>query len=249
MGAEPQDGKISDTALMEMLKTSMSRRLLLFFFIVLQPSSRSLAQTAEEIMCSVRQVAILQGQQNLNGQIRKGSKKIPLTLFLRGRDLQFALRGGAERFHLRLNEGGQELFEIVKGKTRPFPPEKISQAIGGTDVSYEDLALTFLDWENPRIVGQQRLNGEDCWRLHVVNPGESGRYREVSVWVTQKHRALARVVGFGPAPDSRPLKQFEITGLMRVKGRATVKSMKVTAFNEERRVKGMTYLEFEHPGG
>ena len=64
-------------------------------------SSFSRAQTAEDIMSSVRQVAALQGPQDLNGAIRKGAKKTPITLFLRGKDIQFALNGGAERFHLR----------------------------------------------------------------------------------------------------------------------------------------------------
>lgn len=226
---------------------AMKATSLLSLLILLCQSPLALAQTAEEIMSSVRQVAVLQDQQTLNGRIRKGAKEIPLTLFLRGKDIQFALNGGAERFHLRLNEDDQQLFEIVDGKTQPFPPQKVSRSIGGTDVSYEDLALKFLYWKNPRIVGEQRLNGQDCWRLHVLNPEKVGRYREVSVWVTKKQRALMRVVGYGPRPDAVPLKQFEITGVMKVDEVFTVKSMKVTSFNEKRRVEGITYLEFDKP--
>lgn len=215
--------------------------------LVLVSSLPSVAQTAEEIMSSVRQVAALQGKQNLSGQIRKGARRIPLTLFLRENNIQFALDGGAERFHLRLNEDDQQLFAISDGEARPFPDEKIRQAIGQTDVSYEDLALKFLYWKDPQIVGRQKLNGQDCWRLHVVNPEKTGRYREVSVWVTMKQRALMRVVGYGPRPDRVPLKQFEITGVMKVGDLFTVKSMKVTSFNDNRRVEGITYLEFDKP--
>lgn len=205
------------------------------------------AQTAEEIMSSVRQVAALQGKQTLSGQIRKGARRIPLTLFLRDNNLQFALDGGAERFHLRLNEDDQQLFAISGDEVSPFPEDKINEAIGQTDVSYEDLALKFLYWKNPQIVGRQKLNGQDCWRIHVANPEKTGRYREVSVWVTMKQRALMRVVGYGPRPEAEPLKQFEITGVMKVNDLFTVKSMKVTAFNDKRRVQGITYLEFEKP--
>lgn len=223
---------------------------LLSVFVLLPISSLvgQEALTAEEIMESVRQVAALQNEQTLHGEIRKrGKKSIPLSLFLRGEDIQFALNGGAERFHLRLDKDDQQLFEIIDGNTRDFPPAKVSQSIGGTDVSYEDLALKFLYWDDPRIVGQQRLNGEDCWRLHVVNPEKNGRYREVSVWVTKKQRALMRVVGYGPRPEAVPLKQFEITDVMEVNDAYTVKTMKVTAFNKERRVAGITYLEFRKP--
>ncbi|MFT6180205.1 MAG: hypothetical protein ACI9NQ_000657 [Paracoccaceae bacterium] len=214
--------------------------------LALSPFSQ--AQTAEEIMSSVRQVAVLQGSQDLTGVIRKGSKKTPLTLFLRGKDIQFALNSGAERFHLRLNENNQQLREILAGgKSQPFPDKKIMAPISNTDVSYEDLALKFLYWANPRIISEEKLNGQLCWRLHVVNTEKTGRYREVSVWVTKNHRALMRVVGYGPRPASVPLKQFEITDVMKVNGVFTVETMKVSSFGEDRRVSGITYLEFEKP--
>ena len=213
--------------------------------VVFSPLAR--AQTAEEIMASVRQVAVLQKEQTLSGKIRKGMKRIPLTLFLRGKDIQFALNGGKERFHLQLNENDQNLLEIINGKTRPFSSKKIVEPIGGTDVSYEDLALKFLYWKNPKLVGRQKINGQDCWRIHLFNPDKTGRYREVSVWVSIKQRALMRVLGYGPRPDSDPLKQFEISDIMKVNGAYTVKTMKVTSFNKKRRVAGITYLEFDKP--
>ena len=205
------------------------------------------AQTAEEIMSSVRQVAVLQEDQDLTGAIRKGGAETPLTLFLRGKDIQFALNGGAERFHLRLNEDSQQLRELIGGASRPFPAGKIAAPIAGTDVSYEDLALKFLYWPNPRIIQEEKIEGQRCWRLHVVNPEKTGRYREVSVWVTQKQRALMRVVGYGPRPETAAIKQFEITKVMKVKGVYTVKTMKVSSFSKDRRVKGITYLEFQKP--
>ncbi|MFT6864339.1 MAG: hypothetical protein ACJAVK_002904 [Akkermansiaceae bacterium] len=216
---------------------------LLAFSIAL--SSFSLAQNAEQIMSAVRQSAVLQENQVLQGVIRKGPKKVPITLFLKGQDIQFVIDGGKEGFHLRLKKEEQELWEIVGGKPRRFQAEKIGAPIAGTDLSYEDLALKFLYWENPWIVGTQKLNGMDCWYLHVINPDKTGRYREVSVWVTKKHMALARVLGYGPKPDKAPLKQFEIIDVMKVNGVFTVETMKVTQYAKDRTVSGVTYLEFD----
>ena len=205
------------------------------------------AQSAEEIMSTVRQVAVLQGEQDLSGHIRKGRAKMPLTLFFRGKDIQFALDGGAERFHLRLNENDQQLRALIDGRSIPFPNSKIAAPIAGTDVSYEDLALKFLYWKNPHIISEEKINGQMCWRLHVKNPDKSGRYREVSVWVSKKQRALMRVLAYGPPPASTPLKQFEITKVMKVNDVYTVKTMKVSSFTADKRVGGITYLEFEKP--
>ncbi|MEJ6582228.1 MAG: outer membrane lipoprotein-sorting protein [Akkermansiaceae bacterium] len=209
--------------------------------------------SADEIMSSVRQGAAFQDEQDLSGVIRKGSAKTPISLFLRGKDIQFALKGGAERFHLRLNEKSQDLLEILaSGKTRPFPDAKIAAPIANTDVSYEDLALKFLYWPNPQHAGEEKIEGQQCWRLHVANPDKTGRYREISVWVTKNQRALMRVVGYGERPNGGKgpppaIKQFEITEVMTVNNVYTVKTMKVSTFGKDNRVSGITYIEFENP--
>jgi hypothetical protein len=43
------------------------------------------------------------------------------------------------------------------------------------------------------------------------------------------------------------LKQFEIIDVMKVNGVFTVETMKVSMFDEQRKVQGITYLEFEKP--
>lgn len=215
---------------------------LLILTLGVSPAS---AQTAEQIMQSVRQVTALQKEQTLHGVLRKGGAKTPLSLFLRGKNIQFALNGGTERFHLRLEQDKHALFELVDGQTRPFPAKKISQAIANTDVSYEDLALKFLYWPDPEIAGEEKINRQDCWRIHMVNPEKSGSYREVSVWVSKRHRALIRVIGYGPRPAAVALKQFEISKLMKVNDVYTVKTMMVSSFHENRRVKGITYIDFK----
>ena len=217
------------------------------FLLTVVLSSLAPAQSAKEIMDSVRQVTVLQKEQNLTGVIRKGTKKVPLNLFLRGKDIQFTLKDGAEGFHLRLKENNQEFWDINNGKATKFPASKIGASVANTDVTYEDLALKFLYWPNPQHAGSQKIGLEDCWRIHVMNPDQNGSYREVSVWVTKKHRALARVVGYGPRPDRRPLKQFEIIDVMKVNGVFTVETMKVSKFDQKRKVQGITYLEFEKP--
>jgi hypothetical protein len=215
--------------------------------LIFAASNLSLANEGEAIMESVRQVAVLQDSQDLHGAIRKGRTKTPLSMFLRGENIQFALNGGKEFFFLSLGQNSQQLEQLVGGKRAKFPAAKITAPIANSDVSYEDLALSFLYWPNPTVVGEDKINGQDCWRLHVVNPGRSGRYRETSVWVTKKQRALMRVIGYGPKPSRLALKQFEITDLMNIKGRYTVKTMKVRSFDAKGNTAGISYIDFKAP--
>ncbi len=202
------------------------------------------AQTAEEIMASVRQVAGLQDHIDLHGHLKHRGKKIPLSLLLRGKEIHFNIDEGADAFALRLNANQQELFDTTGGKVQPFPDKKIVQAIGGTDVSYEDLALKFLYWPNPTIAGENTIKTKACWRIHVANPDKTGRYREVSVWVSKKERALMRVIGYGARPQAVALKQFEVLDVTKRKGIWTVKKLSVSSFKPNGRADGVTYIDF-----
>ena len=215
--------------------------------LIFAASNLSSANEAEAIMKSVRQVAVLQDSQDLHGAIRKGRVKTPLSMFLRGKNIQFALNGGKEYFSLSLGQNSQSLQQIIGGKTSKFPASKVAAPISNSDVSYEDLALSFLYWPKPKIVGEDKIKGQDCWRIHVGNPGRSGRYREVSVWVTKKQRALMRVIGYGPKPTRQALKQFEITDLMNIKGKWSVKTMKVNVFDAKGKTIGISYIDFKQP--
>ena len=55
---------------------------------------------------------------------------------------------------MQLKEGEAKLFETEQGKAKPFPPQKIGEAIIGSDVTYEDLSLRFLYWKDAEIVGR-----------------------------------------------------------------------------------------------
>lgn len=217
---------------------------LLALVLILSTPLTAFAQDAEKIMENVRQVAALQNNQALQGNIRKKSSRTPVSLFLEGGNIQFALNGGRERFHLRLNKNDQDLLLFNNGGWEKFPPQKLVQPIAGSDMTYEDLALKFLYWPNPRIVGQEKISMVDAWRIHIVNPDRSGRYREVSVWVAKKQMALMKVTAYNAA--RQPVKQFEITDIMTVNNVTTVEKMKVSTVVNGR-IAGSTYMEFDKP--
>jgi len=214
------------------------------FFLLASTSLPLLGQTAEEIMASVRQVAALQADADLRGVMKAGRKKVPLSMFLRGKEIHFKIDEGKESFALRLNPHNQELFDTTGGQARPFASEKISRDIAGTDVSYEDLAMKFLYWPKPKIAGEDSIKAQACWRIHLVNPEATGRYREISVWVSKKQRALMRIIGYGPRPAAVALKQFEVLDIMRRGKVWTVRKLKVSAFKESGKKEGTTYIDF-----
>lgn len=207
------------------------------------------APKADDLLNGARLVATLQ-QVDLTGQIRKDAVKIPVALYLRGEDIQFSYNqprtGKPFRFHMRHGAHEFDLFEIVNGKTLQFPNAKLGQAIEGTDLSYEDLSLRFLHWPNGIMEGEEKVKGQDCWMLRVVNPGKGGRYAQVRVWVHKKSRALMQVVGY--TAQGQPLKRFQVTDIMPVGNIWTLKRMRVDRYEPGTgKHLGLTYLEFDKP--
>ncbi len=197
----------------------------------------------------IRQARIAASLQHsdLHGTIRKGRKKIDVSLFLRGKNIQFALLGGTMRFHMRLSDDRCELLEIVNGKTRRFPASKLVAPIEGTDLNYEDLALSFFYWPNPKLEGSERVNSSECWKIRLDNPGRDGDFGVVYVWVNKKYGAFMRIRGHDR--KGRLLKQFEVEAVMKIdKGVYTLRKMKVDTMNPATgRVAGSTWIEFDLP--
>lgn len=205
-------------------------------------------EAAERILAGTRYASTLQ-HQNLHGQMLKEGKSTPVSLFLRGEDIQFLYKvaGQDKRFHMRLKDDHFDLLEIVKGVTTRFSDEKLAQRINGTDLSYEDLAMRFLYWKDSTVVGKEKVNGQMCFKLRLQNPSKTaGDYRIVYVWVHEKYGAMMKVVGYNA--QGRPLKQFQVTDLMRVGKEYTLEKMRVDSIDPaSNKVVGITYLEFERP--
>jgi len=202
---------------------------------------------AEAILKHTRYAATLQ-QQDLRGNMKKNGVKTPVSLFLRGKDIQFSYQiGGANKaFHMRLNENEFDLFDIIGGETKRFDDKKISQKINGTDLSFEDLSMRFLYWKKSKIEGEERISSQKCYRIRLENPGKTGDYRIVNVWVHKKFGSLMKVVGYDHS--GMPLKQFQVTDLMKVGKEYTLKRMRVDSYDPKTNKSiGVTYLEFDKP--
>ena len=202
-------------------------------------------EAAEQVLRGARYSASLQNQ-DLKGHMNKDGKKTPVSLFLRGQNIQFQYKVGEvdKRFHLRLKENEFDLLELVDGETRKFNNQKLAEKINGTDLSFEDLSMRFLYWKDSKIEGEEKISGQMCHRIRLINPDKSGDYRIVNVWVHQKYGALMRVVGYDATGS--PLKQFQVTDLMKVGKEYTLKRMRVDSLQNSK-VLGTTYLEFDKP--
>lgn len=213
----------------------------LFLTAVLSSHLAAQEPDANAILEGARLAATLtQIDEGLQGSLTQGSKRIPITLFLKGKDIQFQFteNGKLRIFHMRLGDEKFELFEIIKAKTVNFPRNKLIEPIAGTDLTYEDLALRFFYWPKPKLEGRENVGGEECYRLLLDKPKNAvGRYQRVYVWIHTKFGAFMRIRGYDD--NGGLLKEFQVEDVMQVSEQVWVlKKMQVATHDPktERRI-------------
>lgn len=168
--------------------------------------------------------------EGLKGNLRKGSQKTDLTLFLKGKDIQFQFsenNGPWRVFHMRIGDADFNLFEMIDGKTIDFPEKKLVESIAGSDLTYEDLALRFFYWPDPRFEGQEDVGGQSCYKIRIDKPkGSAGRYEVVYVWVHTKFGAFMKIRGHDK--NGGLVKEFQVEDVMQIaKDTWTLRKMQV----------------------
>ncbi len=221
--------------------------------MVATASAQAPIPSAQQILEGARISATLtQLDEGLSGNLRKSGKTTPITLFLKGKDIQFQFnQAGAPLriFHMRIADESFNLFEIINGKTTDFPAAKIVESIADTDLTYEDLALRFFYWPNPKLEGTENVGNEPCYKLRIDKPrGAVGRYEVVYVWVHTKFGAFMKITGHDKTGGK--IKEFQVQDVMKVADNVwTLRKMQVATCdpaNDGRRI-SITDLVFDAP--
>lgn len=182
-------------------------------------SAQAQPPSASQILEGARLSATLTKlDEGLTGNLQKKGGNVPITLFLKGKDIQFQFsqnKAPWRVFHMRMADETFNLFEMIDGKTTEFPAAKIVQPIADTDLTYEDLALRFFYWPNPKLEGTEDVSGQPCYKLRIDKPkGSSGRYDVVYVWVHTKFGAFMRIRGHDK--QGGLVKEFQVEDVMKV---------------------------------
>lgn len=229
------------------LKNILTLSCLLASFFFLSAENVCADAAAEKVLKRARWATSAQ-QQDLKGQLRKGSKKYPVHLFLRNNDIQFAYFVGknVHKFHLKLKEGKADLWDVTNNKWRKFNHARMVQSIQQTDLTFEDLAMSFLYWKNSKLVREELVKGQKCQVVRLQNPGKKGKYALVYAWIHKRNGALMKVVGYNK--KGKPLSRFQAESVMKVGKNYTIKKMSVKSYHPKTgKNTGTTYLQFFKP--
>ena len=199
--------------------------------------------SADEVLASVR-MRQAQQQTDLEGQLRENEIVIPFRLTQTGPLIRYSFADPEEVLQLRLGEDGSRLDLVTDTGTEKLAASKLDQKIGGTGVTYEDLALKFLYWPNGRVLGGETVRTRSCWKLQLRAPSRESQYSNVLLWVDKKGGALMRMEGYDW--EGRLAKRFEVVSAQKIDNRWFLKQMRIEELQPgTNKVQARTYLEIK----
>ena len=145
---------------------------------------------------------------------------------------------------MRLGENDSRLEEVTKSGVEKITPAQFDHKVRGTSVTYEDLALKFLYWQNGRVTGENSIRTRYCWKLELKAPSRQSQYSNVYLWVDKESGALMRMDGFDW--NGKLAKRFEVISAQKIEGRWFLKQMRIEEMNPGTgKVQARTYLEIK----
>jgi len=89
---------------------------------------------------------------------------------------------------------------IPPDQPRPLKASQMTEALFGSDLSYQDVIENFFGWENQTIVGTEVLNRVSCLILESTpDKGDPSSYVRVRSWIDSRRRVPLRVEKYLPS--------------------------------------------------
>lgn len=194
----------------------------------------------------LRSVRLAQGAKDwkLVGQLRTGRVKYPLRLEITEGSVRYEFSDTTDSITLRLSEKGSTLEESKGGRTARVTPAKFDDAVRDTDISYEDLALRFLYWNDAKVVGTGIITARSCWKVEArpSGPGES-QYSRVLLWIGKEDGALMKAESYDAA--DKWVRRFIVRSVMKREGYWLPKQLRIESAAGRRSDSTPTYLELD----
>jgi hypothetical protein len=204
-------------------------------------SGQNAAPSARDIVAGVR-LQQSQQQLNLRGQLRYGATVVPFRLVQNGPLVRYIFSDPDETLQLRLGDNDSRMEEVSPGGTEKVTPAEYNHKVRGTPITYEDLALKFLYWADPKITGEDSILTRSCWKIETHSPGRASQYSSVNLWVEKASGALMRVDGYDW--NGQLFKRFIVVSAQQIEGKWFLKQMRIEEFQPgTNKVVARSYLE------
>lgn len=166
----------------------------------------------------------------LTGTIRsdKTKKRYPLVLRTKGHQMVYEFQDQPLQIRIELNPGA---FVVQKRASATAPWSDVSAAdmpksILDTDITYQDLGIDFINWDNIAPLGTDSIKTLDAYVFEAKpGPSDHSRFNSIRFWVSKQYWAFLRIDGTNA--QGQTIKRVEVQDVMQIGKYVVFKEMKV----------------------
>jgi hypothetical protein len=166
----------------------------------------------------------------LNGSVKsdKTHKSYPIKLLTKGHEMVYEFQDQPLQIRVELNPGAFTLEKRSSdsGTWTAVPASDMGKAIFGTDITYGDLALDFINWDDIEPMGTDSIKTLDAYVFDAKpGKGDYSPFPTVRFWVSKQYWAFLRIDGLNAAGQT--VKRVEVQDVMQIGKFSVFKTMKV----------------------
>jgi outer membrane lipoprotein-sorting protein len=190
----------------------------------------------------------------LTGIVRsdKTKKQYPIKLLTKGHEMVYEFQDQPLQIRVELN---QDAFTLERrtsstGAWVTVPASELSKPIFDTDITYGDLNLDFINWNDIEPLGTDSIKTLDAYVFEAKpGPNDHSPFAAVRFWVSKQYWAFLRIDGLNAKEQT--VKRVEVQDVMTVAGKYSVfKEMKVANMEPDKDdiAKSTTYIDISEDG-
>jgi hypothetical protein len=178
----------------------------------------------------------------LNARLRANGIKVPFQIVVGDGKITYVFEDPRQEILLGLGDDSSTLEERKGGSSQPIAPARFDDSVRGGLLTYEDLAMRFLYWQNPKLLGEEKVSGRTAYKIEIQAPAAGSEYGAVRVWIDKDTGALTKIEGYDR--QGQLLKKFSVVSVQKIDGAYMLKSMSVERVDPEtHKIAFRTYLE------
>jgi hypothetical protein len=184
----------------------------------------------------------------LNGEVHsdKTHKKYPLKLLTKGHEMIYKFQDQPLQIRVELDPGAFTLERRTSdsGSWASVPSSDLGKPILDTDITYGDLALDFINWDDIQPMGTDSIKTLDAYVFDAKpGPSDYSPVPTVRFWVSKLYWAFLRIDGLNA--KGQTVKRVEVQNVMQIGNYSVFKEMKVANMEPDKDdiAKSTTYID------
>jgi outer membrane lipoprotein-sorting protein len=186
----------------------------------------------------------------LNGDVHsdKTKKHYPIKLLTKGHEMVYEFQDQPLQIRVQLDP---DVFTMERrtASTEPWTPvpaADMSKSIFGTDITYGDLNLDFINWSDMEPLGTDTIKTLDAYVFEArPGPKDHSPFKSIRFWVSKQYWAFLRIDGLNA--KGQTVKRVEVQDVMQIGKYTVFKEMKVSNMAPDKNdiAKSTTFIDIQ----